>query len=114
MTGGSNGRQRVLRHLRAPGRASNLEAVLTPDGGIQIDGLDSGNGAAEADEYLHYRWTWRIAAADIPEALAAIGGAAQGDALDVLEAWVVEHGGDPGMAIRKAGAPIEFSSRLGD
>ncbi len=114
MTTGGIGRHRVLRHLRAPGRATNLEVFMTPDGGIQIDGLDSGNGAAEADEYLHYRWTWRIAAADLPAALAALGGAAQDHALDILEAWVVEHGGDPGMAIRKAGVPIEFSSRLGD
>ena len=108
------GRHRVLRHLRAPGRSTNLEAVILSDGGIRIEGQDSGNGAAESDEYLHYRWTWTIAPVDLPAALAALGGGNPREPLDVLERWTVEHGGDPGMAVRRSGVPIQFTSRMGD
>jgi hypothetical protein len=114
VTDTAGGRRRTLRHLRAPGRSTNLDAILEPDGSLRIDGQDSGNGAAESDEYLHYRWTWRIAAGDVPAALAGLGVVLGTDPLDALEAWVVEHGGDPGMAVRRSGVPIEFTSRVGD
>ena len=106
-------RHRILRNLRAPGRASLLEATITPDGRLEIHGLDSGNGVAEGDEYSHYQWSWTVEPADLPAALTALDGGG-GDPLAVLERWVNEHASDPGMAISAAGVPIQFSSRLAD
>jgi len=111
---GDDQRRRVVRTLRAPGRARSLEAVISLDGAIRIHGRDVGNGVGEGDEYSAYEWTWCLEPAHLPAALAALGATPDTDPYEALDRWMATNPSDPGMTISAAGVPIRFSSRLAD
>ena len=113
MTDGVRGSRRIFQSVRAPGRARHLEAVISPDGSIRISGQDVSNGVVENDEFATYDWSWDIHAADVPRAMAVLGGEAGEDAGDVLDRWMAANPADPGMIINQAGVPAQFSSRMG-
>jgi hypothetical protein len=114
VTDGARGARRIFQSVRAPGRARHLEAVIEPDGSIRIHGQDVSNGVVEADEFSTYEWTWLIRPADVPRAMAVLGGASGEAAGDVLDRWMAANPADPGMTISRAGVEAEFSSRMGD
>jgi hypothetical protein len=105
----------VLRDQRDADGLRSLTVIRGPDGGIEIDGHDLGDGVERILGFREYEWTWDIEADAVPAAIAALGGAAGDDPLALLVAWSAAHGGiDPGSHLREAGVPITFWSRIGD
>lgn len=105
----------VLRDTRDSGGTRHLEARRRPDGGLVVEGQDLGPGVRALFDAGEYEWTWTLEAADVPAAAAALGGAPGDDPLAVVSAWAAANPGrDPGSALRDAGVPIGFWSRIGD
>lgn len=70
------GRRLVLRSTRTGRDVRHLEATLAPDGAVLIEGQDLGPAVERiwGEGLTEYEWAWRIAPADVPAAVAAIGG----------------------------------------
>jgi hypothetical protein len=114
MTDGAPGSRRISQSVRAPGRARHLTAEVSPSGEIRISGQEVSNGVLENDEFSSYQWTWVVRAADVPGALAVLGGGPGEDAVAVLDRWLAANSADPGMTISRAGVPIELTSHMGE
>lgn len=106
----------TLRQVRDEGGSRFLSASEEADGTIRIEGHDLGPGVAAVwgASLTEYEWVWVIHHEDVAAMLAALGGGADDDPLDVLRDWFERHGRDPGQAIKDARAPIHFWSRVGD
>jgi hypothetical protein len=62
-----------------------------------------------------YEWAWRIPAASFPAMLAALGGHAGDDLIDLVRRWSEANPGrDPGVFLKRAEVALEFWSRVGD
>jgi hypothetical protein len=62
-----------------------------------------------------YEWVWRIPAASMPALLAALDGQSGDDPLEVVCRWSEAHPGqDPGLFLKSASVPLEFSNWVGD
>jgi hypothetical protein len=111
------GRRLILRTARTGRDVRHLEATLASDGAVLIEGQDLGPAVERiwGEGLTEYEWAWRIAPADVPAAVAALGGSPGDDPLRLLATWMEQHQGmDPGIGVREAGVPIEFWSRVGD
>jgi hypothetical protein len=97
-----------------------LEAILTEEGGLRIEGQDIGAAvsAAFGADLREYEFDWTADAAEVPRIVAILGGALGGggdDPLELLHRWVQSNGGrDPGQFLSEAGVRLGFWSRLGD
>jgi hypothetical protein len=112
--GPAGGRRVTLRDRRDTGGTRFLEATLDA-GTLRIEGQDLGDAVEAILGDREYEWTWTVAAGDLPAAIEALGAAPGADPLAVLQAWSAANAdADPGQAIRDAGTPIAFWSRLGD
>jgi hypothetical protein len=105
----------VLRSTKGPGGTRYLEARRRPDGGLVIEGQDLGAAVDRIFGGREYEWTWTVEPGDVAAAVAALDGSPGADPLAVVGAWFAAGGGrDPGSALRDAGVPIGFWSRVGD
>jgi hypothetical protein len=107
----------VLRDTRDGSGSRFLEAILDSDGTLRIEGQDLGRGvsAVFGSDLSEYEWWWRLPAAHVDEAIATLGGAPGELILTVVERWSKANNGlDPGSALKAAGLPIAFDSRIGD
>jgi hypothetical protein len=107
----------ILRNQHDAQGTRHLDATLTEDGSIVIEGWDLGAGveAVWGEGLREYEWAWTVAPGDVPAAVAALGGAEGDDPLALLGAWLRGHRGrDPGSHLRDAGILVEFWSRVGD
>lgn len=105
----------ILRATKGPDGTRHLEARRRPDGGLVVEGQDLGPGVRALFGAGEYEWTWTVEPADVPAAAAALGGVPGADPLAVVGVWAAAHpGSDPGSALRDAGVPIGFWSRIGD
>lgn len=75
------GKSAVLRSERGSGDSRHLEASLTPEGDLVIEGQDLGDTVEKYYGFREYEWIWTIRAGDIPILLKALGVAS-----DVLSA----------------------------
>ena len=107
--------QVVLRDVRDERGTRHLAARRREDGGIVIEGHDLGRGVEVLGPGLsEYEWSWVIGPDAVPAALAALGGQADDDLLQLLLGWSTDHGGtDPGTHLREAGVTIAFWSHVG-
>ena len=63
----------MLRDVRDAEGTRHLQASLTPEGDVLIEGQDLGAGVERALGVYEYEWAWTIHAADVPLLLEAIG-----------------------------------------
>lgn len=106
----------VLRDVRDERGTRHLAARRREDGGIVIEGHDLGRGVDVLGPGLsEYEWVWTIAPDAVPAAVAALGGQASDDLLQLLRTWSIDHGGiDPGSHLKDSGVPVGFWSHAGD
>jgi hypothetical protein len=107
----------ILRDTRDASGTRFLEARVGPDGTLRIEGQDLGRGVTEVfgEGLSEYEWWWRLPPDHLDEAAATLGGAPGEPILAVIGRWGAAHpGADPGSALREAGLPIDFDSRIGD
>jgi hypothetical protein len=72
----------VLRKVRDADGTRHLQASLTRDGDVLIEGQDLGAGVERALGVYEYEWAWTIRAPDVPLLLGALG--ATSDVLSAL------------------------------
>ena len=103
----------VLRRIKDAGGLRLLEASVTDEGDVRIEGYDLGDGVERALGVREYEWTWTIPAASVPDLLRAL--EASGNVLLALEA---KFSGDNAALLdsflEKHGIPTKRWSRLGD
>jgi hypothetical protein len=106
----------VLRDVRDERGTRYLAARRRDDGGVLIEGHDLGRGVeAFGPGFSEYEWSWVIGLDVVPAALAALGGQAGDDLLQLLRTWSIDHGGvDPGSHLKNSGVPVGFWSHVGD
>ena len=107
----------VLRDQQDADGSRYLDATLGADGRLLIEGQDIGAGVERqfGEGMREYEWSWTVRPADVPAAVAALDGAPDEPPLAAIARWSAAHEGvDPGRALKKAGVPVEFWSRLGD
>ena len=117
----------IKRRHRRPNRVV-LQADVAEDGrrnmrveregdDVVIRGHDLGPVVTRAwgSGTSEYEWAWRIPAASLPALLAALDGNPDDDHLKVVSRWSEAHPGqDPGLVLKSAGVPLEFSNWVGD
>lgn len=102
------GRIATLRNERIGGGSRHLEAYLTAEGNLRIDGQDLGAGTEIVSSSGEYEWSTTIRAADIPRLLEALGASRDDDVLDVLAANYCDSGSHRLEEILRSGVvPIE-------
>src|SRR5580765_1541537 len=82
-----DGERRVtLRNQKSGADRRLLCAVLTPDGDLRIEGQDLGPAVAEifGEGLSEYEWDVVVRAANVPQAVVALGGAPGDDVLVLL------------------------------
>lgn len=103
----------ILRDERQGTDTRLLEASLTSNGDVLIEGRDWGDGVEQIFGEREYEWKWTIAAADVPALLNAIGTA--GDVLAILQAqFGGEKAGGLAAFLQEHAIPIRAWSRLAD
>ena len=63
----------VLRRVKDADGSRLLEASLTVDGDLLIEGWDLGDGVERIFGVREYEWAWTIRAANLPALLSALG-----------------------------------------
>jgi hypothetical protein len=108
----------VLRSERGPDGLRHLEARLSPDGDLVVEGQDLGRGVEMCfgEGNTEYEWAHTVRAAHLPALLEALGAAPGTDPLTVLAQRC--SGPDAGAFSRLLAptgpVPAEFWSRVGD
>jgi hypothetical protein len=112
----ADGTRVVLRDTRDDRGTRHLAASWAEDGGVLIEGHDLGRGVeAFGPGFSEYEWGWIIRPDAVAAALAALGGQAGDDLLQLLRTWSIDHGGkDPGSHLKDSGVPVGFWSHVGD
>lgn len=82
----ASGRRVVLRDERHGRDSRYYEAFLDEHGNLHLEGQDLGPATEPVGVDGEYEWFSLIAAADVPRAVVALGGAPGDDVLDVLAA----------------------------
>jgi|tagenome__1003787_1003787.scaffolds.fasta_scaffold17860392_2 hypothetical protein len=98
-----------------PGRS--ITYVRAPGGSVCIEGQDVGAavGSIMGGGFSEYEWSWTIAKAEVPAAIAALGGKPGSDVIGLLRRWETSYRGqDPGQFLKDAGVRMDFWSRFGD
>ncbi len=78
-------RKVTLRAERTGNDYRHLEAYVDGEGRLHVDGQDLGPGTSIVSSDGEYEWFETIAAADVPQVVAVLGGQPGDDVLDVLE-----------------------------
>lgn len=80
-------RQVVLRAERDEGGVRHLAARLSTDGDLVVEGQDIAPGVEQffGEGNTEYEWAHTVRVADLPDLLAALGGAPGDDVLTLLE-----------------------------
>ena len=103
----------VLRRVKDADGSRLLEASLTGEGDVLIEGRDFGDGVEWAFGVKEYEWAWTIPTATIPALLRALGAAG-----NVLSALAERFSGDNaallGPFLEAHEIPTNHWSRLGD
>jgi len=103
----------VLRQVKDADGSRLLEASVTANGDVLIEGHDFGDGVERVFGVREYEWAWTIPSASIPSLLHALGATD-----DVLSALKERFSGDNapllGPFLEANEIPTERWSRLGD
>jgi hypothetical protein len=107
------GKTVVLRNIRGSQDTRHLQASLTREGDLVIEGQDIGDAVEQIFGVREYEWIWTIRARDIAILLSALGATS-----DVLKA-LSERFGDERAAELKSflddhDVPHDIWSRMGD
>jgi hypothetical protein len=109
------GKSVVLWQIRDQLGARNLWASLTPNGDVQIEGQDLGDGVENfwGKSYTEYEYAMTIQATDVPALLDALG--SETDVLSALQKhFENSNTSDPKSFLEEHGVPYEFWSRIGE
>lgn len=103
----------VLRRVKDADGLRLLEASVTVEGDVRIEGCEFGDGVERVFGVQEYEWAWTIPAASMPALLRALGAAD-----NVLSALAERFSGDNaaslGSFLETNGIPTDRWSRLGD
>jgi len=103
----------VLRQVKDADGLRLLEASITVEGDVLIEGSDVGDGVERVFGVREYEWAWTIPASSIPALLRALGAAD-----NVLSALEDRFSGDSaallGSFLESNEIPTDRWSRLGD
>lgn len=111
----------VLRHIEDADGTRRLDASLTAEGNLRIEGWDFGAGVKQIFGVSEYEWAWTIPAASLPALRRALDSGDdrsenRGD--DLLAALAARFSGDNAAQLDAFLAenkiPTERWSRLGD
>lgn len=103
----------ILRQIKDADGSRLLEASITAEGDLLIEGHDLGDGVERHFGVREYEWTWTVPAASLPVLLRAMG--ASGDVLAVLrERFSGDDAAALGPFLESHGIPTDRWSRLGD
>jgi hypothetical protein len=103
----------VLRRVKDADGSRLLEASLTVEGNVLIEGWDLGDGVERVFGVREYEWTWTIPAASIPALLRALG--VTDHVLAALQArFSGENAALLGPFLEENEIPTNRWSRLGD
>jgi len=103
----------VLRRVKDADGSRLLEASLTVEGDVLIEGSDFGAGVERAFGVREYEWAWTIPASSIPALLRALG--ATDNVLAALaERFSGENAALLGSFLESNAIPTDRWSRLGD
>lgn len=92
-----------------------LDARLSAEGDVVIEGQDLGEIVEAFWGYPEYEWDITIRAANVPLLVAALSGVAGDDVLSLLAArCAVDERAASKTFLEERGVPIEFWSRAGD
>ena len=117
MSGEGTERRVNLRHEVSGRDRRNLWAVVTAEGDLRIEGQDLGPEVERifGEGLTEYEWDVTVRAANIPQALVALGGAPGDDVLMLLQQrYSGPAAGEIEQRLEDAGVPTEFWSRIGD
>ncbi len=107
------GKSVVLRSIKDARDSRHLEAAITADGDLEIEGQDLGDGVEQVFGVREYEWIWTIRARDLPSLLDAMGSSS-----DVLAAMSERFSGDNAADLKSFldshDVPHEVWSRMGD
>jgi hypothetical protein len=104
----------TLRDERGGSDRRNLWAYVDADGNLHIDGQDIGPGTAPVSDDGEYEWFQTIAAADVPRALALLGGDPGDDVLALLTRdWTGARSYDLERLLAESGIPIQRATWSG-
>lgn len=104
----------TLRSERFGDDRRNLWAHLDAEGNLHIDGQDLGPGTAPVSDDGEYEWFQTIAAADVPRALALLGGDPGDDVLAHLgRSWTGARSYELERLLAESGIPIQRATWSG-
>jgi hypothetical protein len=107
------GKSVVLRNVRDAQGTRHLQATLTGEGDLVIEGQDLGDGVEQIFGVREYEWIWTIRARDLPSLLDAMGGSS-----NVLATLRERFSGDNAAELKSFldshDVPHEVWSRMGD
>ncbi|NRQ33331.1 hypothetical protein HII36_15960 [Nonomuraea sp. NN258] len=108
----------VLRHIEDEEGLRVLDARLTDDGDLRIEGHDLGPRVEEffGAGMTEYEWVHIVRARDFPRLVSTLGGQAGENVLDVLERTCSGENATRIAGLLGTGKPVpaEFWSRVGD
>ena len=103
----------VLRDVKDPDGSRLLEATLTSEGDLVIEGRDFGAGVERIFGVREYEWVWTIPAASVGSLLHAL--QATSDVLSALkDRFSAENASELGAFLESHGIATDRWSRLGD
>ena len=103
----------VLRDVKDPDGSRLLEATLTSEGDLVIEGWGFGAGVERIFGVREYEWVWTIHAASVGALLHAL--QATGDVLSALkDRFSAENASELGAFLESHGIATDRWSRLGD
>jgi hypothetical protein len=103
----------VLRNVKDADGSRLLQASLTSEGDVVIEGRDFGDGVERVFGVREYEWAWTIPAASVDDLLSAL--PASGDVLSALRGrFSGENAAELGAFLESHGIATDRWSRLGD
>lgn len=97
-----------LREERRGDDSRNLWAYVDEEGSLHIDGQDLGPGTAPVSPDGEYEWFTTVRREDVADLVAALGGRAEEDVLDLLaERFSGEDSYELERVVRESGVPFE-------